>query len=162
MPNRSSLAIPVTLLVIFMVSSVDLSADIGVGTGTLPKSVFEMPSSSIGGLLDPAKLDMSHSISFGYSSAAARYGDGYSGLYQNRLNYKIADPLDLTITLGYAFASPYDQGELSQKERIIPGFALRYQPSDNLLMQISYRAANAYAGRPLSFGERYYGAPWDR
>ena len=56
---------------------------------------------AVKGLLDPSRMHMSHSVSMGYVN-----GGGTSmsrGLYMNRIDYQISNPLTLTTHLGYQF-----------------------------------------------------------
>ena len=106
------------------------------------------------GILDPAKIDMSHSLSFGYSSAAATIGTGAYGYYENRTSYRIHPSLRFTMILGYELASPWEGGLGQQgKDRIRPGFALSFRPNENLLMNVTYQrgcAPGSYGSAPFA------------
>ena len=104
-----------------------------------PPSVFRTPTQSLTGILDPTKLSLSNSVSFVYASGSGR--SGMSGLYQNRIDYRLADPLTLHVLLGYEYTSPLRRtfGEPDEGGRFLPGFALSYRPSDNLFVRFQYR-----------------------
>ena len=104
-----------------------------------PPSVFRTPAQSLTGLLDPTKLSLSNSVSFVYASGSGR--SGMSGLYQNRIDYRLADPLTLHVLLGYEYTSPLRRtfGEPDEGGRFLPGFALSYRPSESLFVRFQYQ-----------------------
>ncbi len=103
------------------------------------------PSHGLLGILDPAKLKMSHTMTFGYQSGSGAAPSGGSGFYENRLSYQLHERLNATVYLGYEIASPYRQSE--DESRIVPGLSLTYTPSDNTLIHFSYRKLNGGHGR---------------
>ena len=135
----------------------------GISLGEAGNSVFEQSSPDLSGILDPSRLDMSHSLSMGYSSSSrVQRGGNFLGYYENRMSYQLADPLNLTFYLGYQFQPQAQQtdGQYRQ-EQILPGFALTYKPSDNFLMHFSYRKLGAQPfGTQGSFADRYMTTPW--
>lgn len=106
---------------------------------------LEEPARGLLGILDPAKLKMSHSMTFGYQSGSSAAPSGGSGFYQNRMSYQLHDRLNATVYLGYEIASPYRQSE--NESRIVPGLSLTYTPSDNTLIHFSYHKRNGGYGR---------------
>ncbi|NNE10479.1 MAG: hypothetical protein HKN20_18100 [Gemmatimonadetes bacterium] len=111
---------------------------------------MEEPSHGLVGILDPAKLKMSHTMTFGYQSGGGATPSGGSGFYENRLSYQLHERLNATVYLGYEIASPYRRSE--DESRIVPGLSLTYTPSDNTLIHFSYRRLNGGYGRYGSYG----------
>ncbi|MBN1827505.1 MAG: hypothetical protein JW958_14750 [Candidatus Eisenbacteria bacterium] len=137
---RWSLALWVLLLLAIAPAAADETDRVFAGSSSAsPPSVFRLPSQSLSGILDPTKLSLSNSVSFVYASGSGRAG--MSGLYQNRLSYQLADPLTLTVLLGYEYTSPLRRtfGEPDEGGRFLPGFTLSYRPSDKFLMRVQYR-----------------------
>jgi len=110
------------------------------------ENVFQLPSQSVLGILDPSRIDVSNQVTFGYTSGGA-YRSGSYGLYQNRLSYQLSDPLRVTLLLGYQFASPYDDAlsGMSERDRFLPGLSVSYVPSDNFALHFEYRRLSAYS-----------------
>lgn len=89
------------------------------------------------GLLDPARMHMSHSVSMGYASVGGR---GVSqGLYMNRIDYRISDPLSLTTQLGYRFqpSGPAEWNPANNGTDFVGGADLNWRPSRNSLFRFS-------------------------
>ena len=114
---------------------------VGGMAGGTPGTVFQNPSLGISGILDPTRLSVSNELSYFYASGSGGLPGGGAGLYQNRLTYKISDPLQVTLLLGYEFGSPFGRsyGATGEGGRILPGLALTYQPSENVLVRFQYR-----------------------
>ncbi len=151
----------VLILIISLIVPAYSAAQEGIALGEPDRGVFGRPAAGISGILDPSKLDISHSLSMQYSSSS-RPGGGANtlGMYENQMSYQISDPLNLTLYLGYQFepmvGEESGRGKLNQ---VLPGFSLTYQPGDNFLMQFSYRKLGArpynyagYGGFPHSCG----------
>lgn len=83
------------------------------------------------------------------------------GFYENRMSYQIADPLNLTLYLGYQFQPMADQssggGDLNQ---ILPGFSLTYQPSENFLMHFRYQKLGSQSYNYTGFPNRHLFNPY--
>ncbi|MFH1278534.1 MAG: hypothetical protein ABIK65_09165 [Candidatus Eisenbacteria bacterium] len=129
------------------------------GVGGSGESVFQYPSRGMLGILDPAKLSVSHEMSYFYSTGSGSVPGGGLGLYQNRLTYQVADPLRITLHLGYQFASPVGStyGGDQSANAFLPGLSISYRPTENTLVRFDYRqlpgAYSAY--RPWSLREPY-------
>jgi hypothetical protein len=89
------------------------------------------------GLLDPARLDVQRSVSFSFSSAGG--AQGLQGLFLNRFQYRLADPLTAWVDVGYAFRPGLGQDAQGEGSLTIPSFGMSYRPSESLLFQFNYR-----------------------
>lgn len=120
------------LLIGATVSADDYRSDVS-------NNVFRFPSSNTAGLLDPAKLHLSNSVSFMYTTGS-RY-EGMGGLYQNRLHYQLTRPLSVTVLLGYEINRSVGSERFGPEEstRFLPGFALNYQPNEKFHVRLEYR-----------------------
>jgi hypothetical protein len=145
---------PVLLSILILVAAGAALSDESLQSA-LPRSVFESPSEGIAGILDPSKLKMSNRVSFLYSGGSGSRGVGL-GFYENALTYQVADPLRVTLLLGYQF-SPFGRELASgeKAEQFLPGLSVSYQPRPNLFFQFQYqRISAAYSSL---YGPRYYG-----
>lgn len=88
-------------------------------------------------LLDPQRLKISHSYAFSYFSSGKTSGS--FGIYTTTLNYKLSDPLSLTLSLNYLHQplSVFRQDNLRIKDGILPNFQLHYKPSNNFSLWIN-------------------------
>lgn len=88
-------------------------------------------------LLDPQRLKISHSYAFSYFSSGNTSGS--FGIYTTTLNYKLSDPLSLTLSLNYLHQplSVFRQDNLRFKDGILPNFQLHYKPSSNFSLWIN-------------------------
>ncbi len=91
------------------------------------------PKSSLG-LLDPSRLTVSHSVSFGGSFGSG--GSVLGGLYATNFRYRLSDPLTIDVMLGlqnlkYSGVPGYDM-----QNDVIGSFRLDYRPSKNWLFRL--------------------------
>jgi hypothetical protein len=109
-------------------------------------------------LLHPGRFSMRQSYSVAFSSSSL--GSLSSGVYLNTLSYQLADPLTLSVDLG--FYSPFystipglrDQSIMARggagTSFILPHVGLEYKPSDNFSMNLGFvngpDAWKAYGG----------------
>ena len=97
------------------------------------------------GLLDPSRLKVNHSLSFGMGS-----GSGMSmqsqGLYSTLLTYQFSRPVTLHLNFGFPLYSTFSTyGNLNQKNltsleyfKNMPlDVSLSWKPSSNLLLQLN-------------------------
>jgi hypothetical protein len=113
---------------------------------------------SLRGLLDPSRMHMSHSVSFGYASIGGQ--SVTQGLYLNRLDYQISKPLFLTTHFGYHFqpSGPAEWNPANNGSQIVGGAELNWQPTPATSLRVSY-----YHGLyPQSrYYDDYYWGPYD-
>jgi len=106
-------------------------------------------------LADPKRIRMSQSVSM---SAGAGGGGSFSQtVYQNRIDYRLSDPLTLHLNLG--FLTPlqttgvYSQG-MQKGTYLLPDVGLDYRPSESTLISLRYTSVpSAPLGSPG-------GLPW--
>lgn len=109
---------------------------------------------SFSGLLDPARMQMSHEMSMGYISTR---GISVSrGLYLNHLKYQISRPLSLTTHLGYQFQphGPSEWDPANTGQEFVGGADLNWTPTRNSLIRLSvYRGMYpaTYYGRGMGY-----------
>jgi hypothetical protein len=100
--------------------------------------------------LDPSRLSISHSYQMGYLSMGAK---GYTqGMYLNTLAYQFKMPLSVSFQWGIANQPEFGQGgsALMHSGPFISGAQLRYQPSQNFIIQLDYQQfpySNPFYGR---------------
>ena len=90
------------------------------------------------GIIDPSRLNVSHSASFG-----ASFSNGNSlasSLIASHFAYQISNPLTLSFTVGMLNnrfgGGPYD-GLTSSS--LVGGFSLNWRPSDDFFMRFSFQ-----------------------
>jgi len=113
---------------------------------------------AVKGLLDPARMQMSHSVSFGYANMG---GTGVSrGLYMNRLDYQISRPLTLTTHLGYQFqpSGPAEWNPANNGNDFVGGAELNWTPTKNSFLRLSYMRG-MMPNRGWGYGGYDY-SPW--
>ena len=97
-------------------------------TGPSPSSKFR--------LIDPSRLNNWNQVIFSIDSSG---GNSYQGLYLSTFDYRLASPLDMSVTLGARFAPKGDWGDSSQGQFFLSNLSLRYQPTESTLIQFIYQ-----------------------
>jgi hypothetical protein len=125
--------------------------------GTYFRNESKIGLNSLRGLLDPNRVHMSNSMSFGYASIGGR---GFTqGLYMNHMQYQISQPLSVTTHLGYQFqpSGPAAFNPGLHNGNFVGGADLNWRPTQNTDFRLSvYRGM--YSPSPYS----YYGwSPYD-
>jgi len=119
----------------------------------ISESIATQPTNLFIGLLDPARFSMHHQFSASYMTVG---GHGIMlNSYLNTINYRISDPLLLTLNLGIA-NSPFNSfnnnpTSIKNNTQFFGGAELRYQPSRNSHISVSVNVAPGY--------NYYYGYP---
>lgn len=93
-------------------------------------------------LLDPSKLKISHSYSFGYFSGGR--SSGSIGMYMSTIEYQIYQPLTVRLGLGYLHPGFIGNSNIDINSRILPNFSLRYTPSSNFSLSIDVLTVPEY------------------
>ncbi len=91
-------------------------------------------------LFNPERFKMSQAYSVFYSSG--RFG-GVKGLYENTINYKVSDKVEMRFNFAYLFQPGFinPRGRPSSNFNngvFLPNFDLKYQPSQNTFIRFSY------------------------
>lgn len=94
-----------------------------------------VPSSGLR-LIDPSRLRNYNQMIFSVSSSGS---DSFQGLYLSSLDYRLARPLDLSVTLGASFTPGGNWGDSSQGQFFLSSMSLRYQPSESTLIRFYYQ-----------------------
>jgi hypothetical protein len=133
---------------------------------TRPQSLTTMhsPSPSLlnSGLLDFSRLDISHSLSYSFSSSS--HGSYSGGLWVTGIGYQISNPLRVSMDVGMLIDSNGDGPVVSEKNIFLRGFNLDYQPSKTFRLHIAYtnqppNAALGYHYPGYGLGYRSWGSP---
>lgn len=120
------------------------------GEPEFPALKSETPKSASVFLLDPSRLKISHTLSSSYASVGGR--GIFTNTYLANINYKLANPLDLRLTLGVANAQGSFFGPKKSASSFLPGFQLHYHPSNGLNLIINYQQYPARMGLyPLDY-----------
>ena len=109
------------------------------------KDAYDQTDGKKGGLLDPAKFSIHHSLNFGMGAGMGSSMQS-QGLYATLLTYQFSQPLTLTMNFGfplYSTFSPYqnlNQQNLTSTQyfKNMPlDFSMLWKPSNNLLFQLN-------------------------
>ena len=114
--------------------------------GTPEAASEDVPKGSSVFLLDPSRLKIGHTLSTSYASIG---GKGVlTSMYLADINYKLANPLDLRLTLGVANSQGALFGPKRSANSFVPGFQLHYHPSNHFNLIINYQQYPAGAYYP--------------
>lgn len=98
---------------------------------------------------DPSRLHVTAEMNYG----SGGWNGGGSGLQVTRFDYRIANPLQMQVSIGNAFGA----GVQKNGQFFLEGLDLRYQPFRSLTVQVNYRDIRS----PLQYGMYGYGQPWN-
>jgi spore coat protein U-like protein len=120
-------------------------------------------------ILDPSRFSISHSLSFGMSSASGSDLKSQS-LYSTMIAYRFAKPVTLNLNFGLPIHSTYSSGRNLTMENIesleyfknMPfDVSMTWQPRDNMLLRLSVtrQSVEDYYGYG-SYLHSPYLSPW--
>ncbi|HEU4437310.1 MAG TPA: hypothetical protein VFR89_07570 [candidate division Zixibacteria bacterium] len=115
-----------------------------LGTPEEDVTSTDAPKGSSVFLLDPSRFKINHTISTSYASIGGR--GVLTSMYLADISYKLANPLDIRISLGVANTQGSFFGPKGSANSIIPGFQLHYHPSNSFNLIVNYQQypAGAY------------------
>ena len=115
-----------------------------LGTPEEDVTSSDAPKESSVFLLDPSRFKINHTISTSYASIGGR--GVLTSMYLADISYKLANPLDIRISLGVANSQGSFFGPKGSANSIIPGFQLHYHPSNSFNLIVNYQQypAGAY------------------
>lgn len=91
-------------------------------------------------LFDPSRLTVRQSYSLGYYSGGGRSGS--IGYYLNSIEYVFSNPLRIRVDLGYLHSPTgmFSGGSSTLNSgAFVPGLAVDWRPSKNILFRLDYR-----------------------
>ncbi|MGH8005279.1 MAG: hypothetical protein ACRECJ_11215, partial [Limisphaerales bacterium] len=97
----------------------------------------DAPKGSSVFLLDPSRFKIGHTISTSYASIGGR--GVLTSMYLADISYKLANPLDIRVSLGVANSQGALFGPKRSANSFIPGFQLHYHPSNAFNLIINYQ-----------------------
>lgn len=109
----------------------------------VPQGFFN-PNFQLNSLLNPNKVKINHSFSFGTAVSSNGYGL-YESAYTNHIKYNINPKLNLKLDLSFVNAGTMTHqnykinGSHDNKNYIIPSFSMEYKPTDNTRIIFEYR-----------------------
>jgi hypothetical protein len=88
-------------------------------------------------LLDPSRFKLHQSYTFSYFSGGG--SNGSLGIYTTTLNYKVSNPLSLSLSLNYMHQplSVVGQNYNGVKNAVLPNFQLYYHPNSSFSFMIN-------------------------
>jgi hypothetical protein len=106
-----------------------------------------------GGLLDPSRFSLHHSLSMGMASSTGSSLQS-QGLYSTMLTYKFSQPLTLNLNFGFPLFSTFSPGQNLSAQNLKSAdyfknmpleASLSWKPTDNMYFQLSFiRAPGNY------------------
>jgi hypothetical protein len=124
---------------------------------------------SLGGLLDPSRMQMSNEMSMGYISTGGTSAS--RGLYMNHLSYQFSRPFSITTHLGYQFqpSGPAEWNPANNGQQFVGGADLNWQPWRNTQFRFSvyqgmypspvYGQGWGFNNDPMRYSNRFLGQP---
>lgn len=110
----------------------------------------QVPSSGLR-LIDPSRLNNYNQMIFSYDSSSK---SGYQGLFLSTFDYKLANPLNVSFTLGARYTPQGDFGNTEQGQFFLSNFNMRYQPTESSTFEFHYQDARGlspyYYANPLA------------
>jgi|WetSurMetagenome_2_1015567.scaffolds.fasta_scaffold00008_142 hypothetical protein len=121
-----------------------------------------------GGLLDPSRLTIHNSLSFGMATASG-YSLQSQGLYSTMLSYRISQPVTLNLNFGLPLFSSFNDAQNLNARNITSteyfrnmpiAASLTWKASDNMFFLLSFERLPA--GYYSDFNSPLYYLPVDR
>jgi hypothetical protein len=149
------------VLIALVLAVAPVAASVPGGNPAAFSGVATEPSVGLinSGLIDLSRLEVNHSLSFGYTSSSA-FGSQSGGLWNTRFGYRLAGPLKITMDVG-ATLDPAGDALLNEKSFFLGGFNLDYRPSDRFQLNISYVNTPRAAYPALGYRPGAYREPWE-
>jgi hypothetical protein len=97
----------------------------------------QVPSSGLR-LIDPSRLHNYNQMIFSYDSSSL---GGYQGLFLSTFDYQLANPLNMSFTLGARYAPDGAFGSTEQGQFFLSNFNLRYQVTESSVFEFHYQDA---------------------
>lgn len=135
MMKRLMIILCVGLLVLPLAAQTNSMSSIGFDT----KNLVQKPVGFLDALMHSDKFQMSHSYSLSYYSIG--HQGGSMGLYVNTMSYQLADPLKMSVSVGYLhqpFGGPM-QDNNGKGEVFLESARLEYKPTNNMSITVDYR-----------------------
>ncbi|MDP2807123.1 MAG: hypothetical protein Q8O74_03170 [bacterium] len=139
-------------LKLFLLASMLLTSLAAAQPGPLDFSGVNNLNAGLGNLFDPSRFTMQQSFSMGYASSGK--SSLLSNTYRNTMNYRLSQKLELKLDLAYSYLpeafnkSAYRLDSRSQG-MFLPSFGLKYQPSQNMIVQFEYNSPGGYGSNYL-------------
>lgn len=139
-------------LKLFLLASIALASLAAAQTAPLDFSGINSLNSGLGKLFDPSRFTMQQSFSLGYASSGK--SSLLSNTYRNTINYRLSQKLELKLDLAYsylpsAFNRPAYRADSRSQGMFLPSFGLKYQPSQNFMIQFEYNSPGSYGSNYL-------------
>ena len=147
------LSVVLALLLVPMISIRLLASEVQSGRNDLLGVKSNAKNLS---LLDPQRLKLYQSYTFSYFSDSR--SSGSLGVYTTTLDYRLSEPLSLTLSLNYLHQplSVFKRTNSGTKGDILPNFQLRYRPSSSFSLLIDVVTL------PSTYGWGYEDLWWER
>ena len=161
MTPKHRLAVTMLALGAILLIAAPIFASVPGGNPSAFSGMASEPSVGLinSGLIDLSRLEVNHSLSFGYTSSSA-LGSQSGGLWSSRFGYRLSDPLHISVEVG-ATLDPAGDSMLNEKSFFLGGFNLDYRPSDKFQLNISYVNTPRRAYPALGYRPGAYRAPWE-
>jgi hypothetical protein len=155
---------------VIFVSGILLAATIGFGQTKDAYDQGDGSSKSIKGLLDPSRLTVSHSMSFGMASGGGSSSMQSQSFYSTMMQYKLTAPVTLNLNFAMPIHSSYSryQNLTSQNLQSFDYFrtmpfdvSLSWKPSERFQFNLSIVNYPDNYGNGYGYGMYDYGfMPW--
>jgi hypothetical protein len=145
MPNALRAGLILALATWATSASAQLASDPGSASPRVPVSAFAHPDP----WLSPSRMHITSEFSFGTS-----FGGGPAqGLQVTRLQYQLADPLAVRVSIGNTFGMPGNSKSMSP---FLEGLDLSYRPFNSMMIQVHYQDVRS----PLQYSRSDFPSDW--
>jgi len=139
-------------LKLFLLASMVLASLAAAQTGPLDFSGVNNLNTGLGNLFDPSRFTMQQSFSMGYATSGKH--SLLSNTYRNSMNYKLSQKLEMKLDLAYSYLpAAFNKSAYRPSSRrqgmFLPSFGLKYQPSQNFIIQFEYNNPGNYGSNYL-------------
>jgi len=137
---------------LFLLALIVMATLAAAQTSPLDFSGVNNLNAGLGKLFDPSRLSMQQSFTMGYASSGK--SSLLSNTYRNSMNYRLSQKLELKLDLAYSYLpSAFNKSAYridgQRQGMFLPSFGLKYQPSQNMIIQFEYNSPGSYGSNDL-------------
>jgi len=153
MNKISKIFISALMLIFLFLVLTPIQAQITTDNTTTINPLGSKSNTQTFSLLDPSRFKLYQSYTFSYFSSGGT--NGSLGIYTTTLNYRISNPLSLTLSLNYLHQplSVVGRNNAGIKNAVLPNFQLYYRPNSSFSFMINVVTCPS----PSDWGNYY---PW--
>jgi hypothetical protein len=138
---------PLLIFVLLLIPLASLAQEntahgrVGLTVPGMATSVFPGPRQGLS-LLNPERLQMSHSYGVMYFYSSGQKKGDLLGLYQNRLSYRLSPRLNVQVGLGFLHhpLATFSENSTIRNQALMTAFQVDYRPFANIFIHFQYQS----------------------